>query len=123
MDVRSYRIEPAKAKEAIDAGMAVVLDLTSRFIRPAVKGQIPGAVSVSPVDVLDWNRPTAELVRSLPELSRDKSVIAYCTCPDEVATDRLTRILRQEGYDAWLLDGGLPAWRAAGYPMEMKAAA
>lgn len=122
MNVRSYRIEPSKAREAIEAGAAVVLDLTSRFIRPAVKGQIPGAVPVSPVEVLDWNRPKEDLVSSLPELSRDKTIIAYCTCPDEIATDRLTRILREEGYDAWLLEGGLPAWRAAGYPLEAKAA-
>ena len=122
MNVRSYRIEPSKAREAIEAGAAVVLDLTSRFIRPAVKGQIPGAVSVSPVEVLDWSRPTSDLVRSLPELSKDKAIIAYCTCPDEIASERLTRILREEGYEAWLLEGGLPAWRAAGFPMEAKAA-
>jgi rhodanese-related sulfurtransferase len=57
--------------------------------------------------------------RSFPH----KTIIAYCTCPDEEASARLTRVLRDEGYDAWMLDGGLPAWRAAGYPMEVNQAA
>lgn len=123
MDVRPYRIEPAQAKQTIEAGEAVVLDLTSPFIGPAVKGQIPSAVWISPRDLLNANRRSAELIKSLPDLPRDKTIIAYCTCPDEEASVRLTRVLREQGYDAWVLDGGLPAWRAAGFPMEAKAAA
>jgi rhodanese-related sulfurtransferase len=122
MDVRPYRIEPAKAKQSIDAGEAVVIDLTSPFIGQAVKGQIPSAVWISPRDLLDGNRRRADLIKSLPDLPRDKTIIAYCTCPDDAASVRLTRVLREQGYDAWLLEGGLPAWRAAGYPMEAKAA-
>jgi len=122
MDVRPYRMEPAKAKQTIEAGEAVVIDLTSPFIGPAVKGQIPSAVWISPRD-LETNRRSAEVLRDLPELPKDKTIIAYCTCPDDAASARLIRVLRQQGYDAWLLDGGLPAWRAAGYPMEAKAAA
>jgi rhodanese-related sulfurtransferase len=124
MDPRPYRIEPAKALEAIEAGTAVVLDLTSPLIAPAVSRRIPGARPVSPRQVLDPNRPTTDILEMLSdELSKDKTIIAYCTCPDEEASTRLTRVLRREGYDAWLLDGGLPAWRAAGYPMEMTLAA
>ena len=118
MQVQSYRIEPSRAKDMIEAGEAIVLDLTSPFISSAVRGRIPGALWISPRQVLDRNRRAADLVRELPELPQDKTIITYCTCPDEEATLRLTRVLRQEGYDAWLLDGGLPAWRAAGYPME-----
>ena len=123
MHVQSYRIEPSKAKSLIEAGEAVVLDLTSPFISTAVRGRIPGAQRVSPRPVLDRNQHAADLVRVLPELPREKTIIFYCTCPDEEATARLTRLLRQQGYDAWLLDGGLPAWRAAGYPMEANLAA
>lgn len=118
-----YRIDPAKARETIEAGQAVVLDVTSPFIGTAVKGRIPGAVEVSSRDVLDLNRHAADLVRDLPDLPRDKTIISYCTCPDEDASARLTRVLRGQGYDAWALGGGLPAWRAAGYPMEENRAA
>ena len=118
-----YWMNPARAKEAIEAGQAIVLDVTSQLIDSAVRGRIPGAVRVSPREILNHNRHAADVVKELPGLSRDKTIIAYCTCPDEEASARLTRVLRDEGYDAWMLDGGLPAWRAAGYPMEMNLAA
>jgi rhodanese-related sulfurtransferase len=123
MDARPYRIDPAAAKQSIEAGDAVVIDLTSPLIGTAVKGRIPGALWVSPKEVLDRNRHAADLVKDLPELPRDKTIITYCTCPDEEASHRLTRVLRNQGYDAWMLVGGLPAWRAAGYPMEANLAA
>lgn len=122
MDVRPYRIEPAKAKATIEAGTAVVIDVTSPLLDSAVKNQIPQAVRLTPHGLTDPNSRRLDLIRDLPELPRDKTIITYCTCPDDAASARLTRVLRSEGYDAWLLDGGLPAWRAAGYPMELKAA-
>lgn len=118
-----YWMNPAQAREAIEAGQAIVLDVTSQFIETAVRGKIPGALRVSPREILSRNRPAADVVKDLPGLSHDKTIIAYCTCPDEEASARLTRVLRGQGYDAWMLEGGLPAWRAAGYPMELIRAA
>jgi rhodanese-related sulfurtransferase len=107
MDARPYRIDPTTAKQSIEAGTAVVIDLTSPLIATAVKGRIPGSLWVSPKEILD----------------RNKTIIAYCTCPEEEASARLTRVLREQGYDAWTLVGGLPGWRAAGFPMEANLAA
>ena len=118
-----YWMQPAQAKEAIEAGQAIVLDVTSQFIETAVRGKIPGAVRVSPREIFSRNRHAADVLKDPPGLSHDKTIIAYCTCPDEEASARLTRVLRDQGYDAWMLDGGLPAWRAAGYPMELNQAA
>jgi rhodanese-related sulfurtransferase len=117
-----YGIDPATARQTIEAGQAIVLDVTSPFIEKAVRGRIPGALRVSPRAILDRNRHPAELVNDLPDLSQAKTIIAYCTCADQEASARLTRVLRSQGYDAWLLEGGLPAWRAAGYPTESKPA-
>lgn len=117
-----YWIDPATARQTIESGQAIVLDVTSPFIESAVRGKIPGAVRVSPRAILDRNRHAADLINDLPDLSRDKTIIAYCTCADEDASARLTRVLRGQGYDAWMLEGGLPAWRAAGYPMELNQA-
>lgn len=124
MEVRPYRIALQAARDAIDAGQAVVLDLTSPFIEPAVRGRIPGARWIAPRQVLDQNRRPSQIIESLGDVvARGKTIIAYCTCPDDEASRRLTRVLRREGYDAWVLEGGLPAWRAAGYPMEANLAA
>jgi rhodanese-related sulfurtransferase len=114
----TVRMTPAKAKALIEGGQAVVIDLTSAWVDPAVRGRIPGAIHISPDLILDYNRRSAEILRSLPEIPRDRTVIAYCTCPGEEASARLAEILRSDGYDAWALEGGLPAWRAAGFPME-----
>ena len=117
-----YWINPATAWRTIEAGQAIVLDVTSPFIENAIRGKIPGALRVSPRAILDRNRHAADLINDLPDLSHEKTIIAYCTCADEDASARLTRALRSQGYDAWMLEGGLPAWRAAGYPMELNRA-
>lgn len=116
--VINLRIEPARARQLIDGGRASVVDLTSSFLDPAVRGRIRGALRVSPNLILDPNQRAADILASLPALPRDRTIIAYCTCPGEEASARLAQLLRHEGYDAWALAGGLPAWRAAGYPME-----
>lgn len=118
MTPQEFRIEPAAARQLIEAGRAVVLDLTSSWIDRAVRARIPGAIHVSPRDVLDPNRRAAVVLSKLPALPRDKAIITYCTCPEEEASARLARYLRQDGSEAWAIRGGLPAWRAAGYPME-----
>lgn len=119
MDVRPYRIALQAARQAIEAGQALVLDLTSPFIEPAVHRRIPGARWISSRHILDGTRAPSEIIDSLgADLTKDKTIIAYCTCPDDDVSRRLTRLLRARGYDAWVLEGGLPAWRAAGYPME-----
>jgi len=33
-------------------------------------------------------------------------------------SERTAALLRESGYDAKALDGGFPAWEAAGYPVE-----
>src|ERR1700693_6628700 len=114
-----YWIDAATARQTIEAGQAIVLDVTSPFIENAVRGKIPGALRVPPRAILDRNRHATDLLSDLPDLSHDKTIIAYCTCADEEASTRLTRVLRSQGYDAWLLEGGLPAWRAAGYRTEL----
>jgi len=120
MTMRDLRIEPARARQLIDDGQAVVLDVTSEWVDGAVRSRIAGALYVSPREVLDPNRRMADVLNSLPSLPRDKAIIAYCTCPEEEASAKLARYLRQDGYQAWAIRGGLPAWRAAGYPLEIK---
>ena len=115
--MREFRIGLANARGKIESGEAVVLDVTSPFLQPAVHSRIPGALPVDPRQVLDTNRPAAEVLTKLPPLPRDRTIIAYCTCPNEMTSARVAHFLQSQGYDAWALRGGLSGWRAAGYPL------
>jgi len=95
----------------IDGGAIVVLD-----VRPAAEyeqGHIVGARSI-PID---------ELERRLTELSLDQEIVAYCRGPYCVFADEAVSLLVDRGFRARRLTEGLPEWRAAGFPVEVVAAA
>jgi rhodanese-related sulfurtransferase/DNA-binding transcriptional ArsR family regulator len=102
-------IEPITRKELwarVQAGDAVVLDL-----RPGVEyaaGHIPGAVSI----------PLDELPDRLADLPGDREIVAYCRGTYCALAPRGVQILRAAGFDARVVEAGLPEWRLAGYPVE-----
>ena len=92
------------------SGDVVILDT-----RPATEyeaGHIAGAISV----------PVADLRRRLKELPRDKSYVAYCRGPYCVYAEEAVAFLKSKGRRAARLVEGFPEWRAAGLPVEMRAA-
>jgi len=71
-------------------------------------GHLPGAVNV----------PLEELEKHLDALKADQEIVAYCRGPHCVlAFDAVAR-LREKGFDARRLEGGLPEWRLEGLPVE-----
>lgn len=55
----------------------------------------------------------------LAELPLDQRLIVYCACHSRQAMARTAVILRAlGGAEVYILDGGLPAWRATGLPVE-----
>jgi rhodanese-related sulfurtransferase/DNA-binding transcriptional ArsR family regulator len=86
-------------------GDVVVLD-----VRPETEFKarhIPGAISV----------PLEELESRLAELPADQEIVAYCRGRYCVLSPDAVRLLRQHGYRARLLRGGLIQWRLAGFPL------
>ncbi|QCP05396.1 hypothetical protein FDF13_08965 [Brevibacterium sp. CS2] len=89
-------------------------------------GHIPGAVFADLVDTFTTSEPVRFTALSSPAFARaagglgidaDVDVVVYDHGESEWAT-RLWWNLRLEGHDqVALLDGGLPAWRAAGHPL------
>lgn len=75
-------------------------------------GHIPGARSL-PID---------ELAAHIEALPGGHEVVAYCRGPYCVYSDEAVRRLRDRGYEAHRLAGGLPDWAAAGHPVERTAA-
>ncbi|MGH3201971.1 MAG: rhodanese-like domain-containing protein [Streptosporangiaceae bacterium] len=92
-------------------GDILVLD-----VRPQAEyaaGHIPGAVSM----------PHDQLAARLAELPRSAEIIAYCRGRYCVFAPDAVRLLRERGFSARPLKGGLPDWKLAGLPVTSGASA
>jgi rhodanese-related sulfurtransferase len=113
-------LEPVAREELarrLDDGDVIVVD-----VRPAAEyaaGHIPGAISL-PHDLL-----AARLTQrtQLPELADGVDIVAYCRGRYCVYAPQAVRLLRERGFAARPLDGGLPEWRRAGLPIQVGATA
>jgi rhodanese-related sulfurtransferase/DNA-binding HxlR family transcriptional regulator len=99
-------IPAGKLLERVRAGLVSVLD-----VRPPEEfaaGHLPGAINI----------PLDELEKHLDEIDQEQEVVAYCRGPHCVlAFDAVAR-LRERGFNAHRLEGGLPEWKLAGLPVE-----
>jgi membrane protein DedA with SNARE-associated domain/rhodanese-related sulfurtransferase len=85
----------------------LILDLRARAELERDPSLIPGARHVS----LD------ELDRCEPDLPRDRDIILYCSCPNEVSSARMAFRLHRKGINRVRpLLGGIDAWREQHYP-------
>jgi membrane protein DedA with SNARE-associated domain/rhodanese-related sulfurtransferase len=87
----------------------IVLDIRSaerRMLDPFV---IPGAVPT------DERKPQQIVAR----YGTNRTLVIYCSCPDELSAARLAKQLRLAGVKLALpLTGGIDAWRAAGFDVD-----
>ncbi|HEY3082193.1 MAG TPA: metalloregulator ArsR/SmtB family transcription factor [Chloroflexota bacterium] len=99
-------VGPDELVRRLEAGEVTLID-----VRPLVEsghGRISGALPI----------PIEQLEARLPELPRDRPVVAYCRGPYCVYADEAVQLLKQRGFRAARLAGGFPDWRAAGLPTE-----
>ncbi|MGX5730183.1 DedA family protein/thiosulfate sulfurtransferase GlpE [Pseudoxanthomonas beigongshangi] len=108
--LESARIDPPALDALIRAGESpVVLDIRAPGFRDIDPFVIPGAVFAD-------ERRLEEITARFP---RERRIVIYCACPDEVSAAWLAGQLRLRGYaDVLPLRGGIDAWRAAGLPVE-----
>ena len=59
----------------------------------------------------------AELEQVLPKFAADAEIVAYCRGPYCVYAHQAVAALRQHGFNARRLEGGLPEWREDGRPV------
>ena len=90
----------------------LLLDVRSRAHYERDRGQIPGSVRVLPDQIEDWATIAP----------KDRPIVAYCTCPDEASSGRVSRHLEALGFQASALQGGYNAWEAK-YHIEPKGVA
>jgi membrane protein DedA with SNARE-associated domain/rhodanese-related sulfurtransferase len=87
----------------------VIVDVRREMGRAVDPFVIPGALALRDGDV----------VPQLASLPRDRKLVMYCDCPNEISAALASEALKAHGFaDVAPLAGGLSAWRAAGYALE-----
>jgi membrane protein DedA with SNARE-associated domain/rhodanese-related sulfurtransferase len=86
----------------------LVADVRSHGYYAAGAVRIPGSIRIEP------NNLSAE-IKVFP---RDKDMYLYCTCRSEATSASVAHLLRDQGFNAFVIVGGLAAWRRAGNPLE-----
>ena len=108
-DLRMAKITVDELKQRMDAGEPVtVVDVRHPLALELDPETIPGAM----------NFMMEELEHRHQEIPRDRDVILYCTCPNEVSSARTALLLKKKGiHRVRPLEGGLDAWRERKYPI------
>lgn len=99
-------VPPEELFERIREGLVTVID-----VRPPEEyaaGHLPGAI----------NLPLSELEQEAGNLDSGREVVAYCRGPHCVLAFDAVALLREKGFSASRLDGGLPEWRLMGLPVK-----
>ena len=96
------RIAVHELRELIRRGEApIVIDVRSSVAMLQDARRVPGAMVAT----------LAQLPTTAQELPRDREIVLYCNCPNEVSALRGVRILADLGHHrARALHGGLDAW-------------
>ena len=96
-------ITPERAKELLDAGDAVVVDVREPYERDA--GHIEGSEHIE----------LERLASKADTLPRDRPVVFQCRLGARSAM--AAQAFRASGYDAWSMAGGLQEWHDKGLPV------
>ena len=108
--LRMARIEVDELAQALRSTRPpLVFDVRAAGSRELDDRAIPGALAFDPV----------ALDRLLAGVPRERELVLYCNCPNEVSAARAAQVLRAQGYrQVRPLRGGLDAWAAAGHAVE-----
>lgn len=94
---------PHEAREAVEAGTAVLLDVRSD--ESWHKGFVPGALHI----------PRKALPDRVAELPKNRTIVCYCSDLGCQASLKATIELRKRGFDARHMVGGYKFWTEKGY--------
>jgi membrane protein DedA with SNARE-associated domain/rhodanese-related sulfurtransferase len=113
-ELRTARITVDELHQRQEAGESLlILDIRSHFELEQDPAVIRGALHVT----MD------ELRLRQQDIPRDRDIILYCDCPNEVSSARMALQLRQHGIMRIRpLLGGIAAWRERNYPTDLRAA-
>jgi membrane protein DedA with SNARE-associated domain/rhodanese-related sulfurtransferase len=112
-DLRMAKITVDELKQRMDAGDPItVVDVRHPLALELDPETIPGAM----------NFLMEEIEHRHQEIPRDRDIVLYCTCPNEVSSARTALLLKKKGiHRVRPLEGGLDAWRERKFPIERRA--
>jgi rhodanese-related sulfurtransferase len=107
------KVSAAEAKQMIDAGDAVVVDVRDSA-EVEKSGKVPGALNISR-GMIEF-KADADTPYHEPKLQKDKPVILYCASGGRSALAGKT--LKDFGYEKVFNLGAFKDWAEAGLPVE-----
>jgi len=109
-EVRAKSIEPEALYMLVNSKQVLLYDVRQPLDFLARPEMIPGATRIAPKDIADQTA----------KFSRDQNSVIYCTGGDEETCQMVLGKARALHFTrVKLLKGGLPAWKAKGYPVEV----
>jgi len=108
-ELRMARVTVDELRQKQEAGEdVVILDLRSSAALKEDPSVIQGAIHLNLEDIEKRSQ----------EIPRDRDVVVYCSCPNEVTSARVALLLHRKGFTRVRpLLGGIDAWREQNYPM------
>jgi membrane protein DedA with SNARE-associated domain/rhodanese-related sulfurtransferase len=107
--VPRVQVKELAAKLAAGPPGAVLLgDVRSHGYYTLNSYRIPGSIRIEPNNLSD----------EIKKFPRNENIYLYCTCQKEATSASVAHLLRKQGFNAFVIAGGLAAWRKAGNPLE-----
>ena len=107
-ELKMARITVKELRQKLDAGESIVILDVRSHDEVASEPALIGALHMT----LD------EVEHRLAEIPRDRDIVLYCSCPNEVTAARVAMLLRRKGLSRVRpLLGGIDAWRERNYPV------
>jgi membrane protein DedA with SNARE-associated domain/rhodanese-related sulfurtransferase len=109
-ELHMAKITVEELRQKQEAGdQILILDLRSNASVEEDPLLIVGAIHLTPDDI----------EKRQGEIPRDREIVVYCACPNEVTSARVALMLRKKGFTRVRpLLGGIDAWREQKLPME-----
>lgn len=104
------KISAVELKNLMDDGQQVIIvDVRNPLSRETDPEAIPGAIHLL----------FEEIDHRHDELPKNKEIVLYCTCPNNISSARTALTLKRQGVQRVRpLEGGLDAWRGRKFPTE-----
>jgi membrane protein DedA with SNARE-associated domain/rhodanese-related sulfurtransferase len=106
--VPRVQVQELAARLAAESDRVQIVDVRSHGYYDIGAERIFGSIRIEPNN----------LEEEITHLPKDKDIYVYCTCARDATSAKVAHLLRERGFNTFVIVGGLAAWRKAGEPLE-----